>query len=223
MPVVVAALIPARRGSKGVAGKNTTQIHGRSLVERAIDTALKVPEIDDIYVSTNDPCARTQAEARKVRLIDRPEELATDESPMVLTLRHAFFAMHPSPDIMVLLQPTTPSRTWQMVQNGIQLLRRNPDVDSVVSVVPVPIEFSPDLVMVKKSGRLVPFGNPASRRQEATPTWSRDGSFYVFRTVNLLQMGTLYGHAVMPYEVNPDASLNIDDEHDWERACIQLR
>ena len=36
----VVVVVPARGGSKGVPGKNVTRVGGRSLVARAVDTAL---------------------------------------------------------------------------------------------------------------------------------------------------------------------------------------
>lgn len=220
---VVTALIPARAGSKGVPGKNTLPIGraGHSLVERAILTAIEVPELSSIYVTTNDMVAAKQATAHGVDLIWRPDALADDDTPMLQVVKHALGIIKPQPDIIVLLQPTTPSRSWQMVQDAIQVLIRRPEVDSVVSVVPVPLTHSPEMVMTIREGDLnfyAPSSHVPTRRQDAQRVFARDGSVYAFRTESMRQYNNLYGRKMQPYLVHPSESLNIDTSADWERA-----
>lgn len=223
--MIVAALIPARKGSKGVPNKNSRLIHGKSLVERAIEVALaaKIP-YGRIYVTTDDVDAAMQAALRSVKVIDRPEDLAHDETPMLPVVLHAVRVMDPRPDILVLLQPTTPSRTWEMVQDAVTMIERQPEVDSVVTVVPVPLTHSPDMVMTIKGHNLGFWSNdPAPRRQAAERVFARDGSVYAMRVDSLLKYGSIYGRCCRPYLVDPQMSLNVDTEKDWERALTLLR
>lgn len=224
-PLVVAALIPARKGSKGVPGKNTTPINGHSLVERAILCARAVPDLKGrIYVSTDDADAALQAGLLQADVIERPDQLAADDTPMVNVVLHAVRVMNPKPDILVLLQPTTPSRTWQIVQDAIQMLSRSPHVDSVVSVTPVPKQYSPDVVMTLIDHELQFYSHkPATRRQDATPTFCRDGSVYATRVRSLLKTGSIYGNISWALPVEPSRSLNVDTQAEWERAHTLLR
>ena len=50
----VIVLIPARGGSKSVQNKNIELLGGRPLIEWAIDTSLSLPEVDNIFISTDD-------------------------------------------------------------------------------------------------------------------------------------------------------------------------
>jgi N-acylneuraminate cytidylyltransferase len=205
--------------------KNTAPIHGRSLVERAIACAKAVPEIDgQIYVSTDDEVAACQAMKQGVRAIHRPPDLAADDTPMVRVILHAIHDMNPKPDILVLLQPTTPSRTWEMVQDAVQSLKRQPSLDSVVSVVPLPLTHSPEMTMTVQDHRLSFYAKEVPVcRQDARRVYIRDGSVYAMRVSSLRKHGSIYGLNCMPYILRPDESLNIDTQAEWDRAHTLLR
>ena len=51
---IVAVVIPARGGSKRIPGKNIKEFKGEALLCHIIRRCREIPEIDDIYVSTED-------------------------------------------------------------------------------------------------------------------------------------------------------------------------
>ena len=53
--VQVIAVVPARRGSKRLAGKNRRLLDGRSLFDRALDCALESSSIGEVIATTDDP------------------------------------------------------------------------------------------------------------------------------------------------------------------------
>ena len=52
---MIIALLLGRKGSRGFPGKNTIPIHGHPLAWYPMQTALEVNEIDQVYLSTDDP------------------------------------------------------------------------------------------------------------------------------------------------------------------------
>lgn len=60
------------------------------------------------------------------------------------------------PDILVLLQPTSPFRRAEHIDAAIDLLTSS-GADSVVTVVPVPHQFTPSSLMQLQGNRLVPW------------------------------------------------------------------
>ena len=115
--------------------------------------------------------------------------------PTLARRRHADAAGHPArarrrwprdgwtPDIIVLLQPTSPLRRPAHVREAVELLRES-GADSVVTVVELPRHLSPDYVMRIEDGVLRPFlpeGARVTRRQDARPAYSRDGTVYACR------------------------------------------
>ncbi len=83
------ACVFARKGSKGILGKNTKLINGRSLIERAVDKAKSVSSVDRVFVSTDCPKISSLAIAAGAEVpFLRPSELSTDESPELLSWKH---------------------------------------------------------------------------------------------------------------------------------------
>ncbi len=223
MSLETLALIPARGGSKGIPFKNGRSFCGKPLVSWALDIGLAT--CTQTMLSTEDSTLACIGKIHGVDVIDRPRELATDEAPMLPVVKHALKAVLPwVPDVVVLLQPTQPLRTVRDVKVALQLLEddHDGDVDSVVSVVPVPPHFAPDYV-VRSVGRWIrQRSQRLTRRQDARTVLSRDGTVYCIRA-RTIRRGSLYGSHCIPLYVDPDQSVNIDDESDWKRAESLMR
>ena len=48
-------IIPARKGSKGIPGKNKKELAGKPLIQYTIEVALQIFPPEKIYLSTDDP------------------------------------------------------------------------------------------------------------------------------------------------------------------------
>jgi CMP-N-acetylneuraminic acid synthetase len=141
----VLAVIPARAGSKGIPGKNIRPLNGRPLLAYSVDAARESRTVTRVVVSTDDEeIARVAREAGAEVPFLRPAALAGDAVPMLDTLQQVVAALKSAdaycPDIIVLLQPTSPLRTAAHVDAAVTLLLET-SADSVVSVVDVPHQF----------------------------------------------------------------------------------
>ena len=87
LPVFL-ALIPARKGSKGVSRKNTRVVGGKALIEYTIQSALKVNELQKVFVSSDDHEVKQICENYPITFIDRPPSLATDEATANQVIKH---------------------------------------------------------------------------------------------------------------------------------------
>lgn len=224
----VLALVPARGGSKGIPGKNIRPLAGRTLLEYVARAASASQVVDRIVLSTDDP--GIAAEGRRVGLevpFLRPAELAADETPMLPVIAHAVDALAQqgwSPDIVVLLQPTSPLRRPAHIRAAVEELRAS-GADSVVTVVELPRHLSPDYVMRIEQGRLVPFleeGARVTRRQDARPAFVRDGTVYAFWRRTLTATGSIYGRTCRPLILPAAESLTLDTPDDWLDAERRL-
>ena len=72
----VVAVIPVRKGSKRVKGKNIRKFQGQPLLEWSIKAALQTPEVDRVVVSTDDPEA-SLASKFPITVFERPDVLST--------------------------------------------------------------------------------------------------------------------------------------------------
>ena len=223
MPNVL-GVIPARGGSKGIPNKNLALLCGRPLLAYTADAVKESKLVTRTIVSTDDmriaDCARSMG--LEVPFM-RPSFLAGDEVPMLPVLQQAIELLESDGfhgDIVVLLQPTSPLRRPDHIRDAVNLLRET-NADSVVTVVEVPRHLSPDYVMRIDEGRLKPFlpdGLRITRRQDARPAYSRDGTVYAFRRSTLERFGGIYGDDCRPLLIDARESLSIDTQDDWDEA-----
>lgn len=202
-------------------GKNIRPLAGRSLLEYTAVAARDSGVIDRIILSTD---SEEVADAGRRAGLDvpfmRPAHLAQDETPMLPVVQHAVSETIRggwSPDLIVLLQPTSPLRRPDHIRDAVGILRGS-QADSVVTVVEVPKHLSPDYVMRIDGEVLRPFlpdGAYITRRQDARPAYSRDGTVYAFRKSTLDRFDSIYGEDCRPLIVAPEDSLSIDSPADW--------
>jgi hypothetical protein len=135
------AVIPARAGSKRVPDKNIRPLSGQPLIVWSIKAALGEPAIDQVIVSTDDVRAASMARELGVTVYDRPRELATDTSSTLDVLRQVGgrYAEERGvvPDVVVLLQPTSPLREADLIRRGLELMHADPAATSLLTVFPV--------------------------------------------------------------------------------------
>jgi CMP-N,N'-diacetyllegionaminic acid synthase len=220
----VLGLVPARGGSKGVPGKNVRPLAGHTLLEYTARAARESGVFDRIILSTD---SREIADAGRRAGLEvpfmRPTTLAADDTPMVAVIEHALAEVSRqgcSPDVIVLLQPTSPLRRPSHIRDAIKMLRET-GADSVVTVVEIPRHLSPDYVMRIEDGRLRPFlpdSVRVTRRQDARPAYSRDGTVYAFRRSTIEKSGGIYGEDCRPLLIDACESLSIDSPEDWDEA-----
>lgn len=111
-------VILARGGSKRLPKKNIMQMCGCPLIYYTI-AAAKKSDITDVVVSSDDDEILRTAEKYDTECIKRPSELAQDETPSFLALKHAVESIEHKKKIkyekVVLLQPTSPLRSADMI------------------------------------------------------------------------------------------------------------
>lgn len=181
----VLAVIPARKGSKGLPGKNIMLLNGKPLISYMIEAAVKSVLIDKLIVSTNDERIADIAlkYGADVPFL-RPDELAQDETPIAPVLKHAmefFDARGWKADIVATLQPTNPLTTTEIIDSVIQKHLQS-DCDSVATV----SEMSKHPYRAKrleKDGRLINFINGVDGerylyRQQMPTVYSYNGAIY---------------------------------------------
>jgi CMP-N,N'-diacetyllegionaminic acid synthase len=214
--VDVLGLIPARGGSKGIPGKNLALVAGRPLLEWTIDAARAARELTRVVVSTDDgEIARVAA---GVDVLRRPPELARDDTPMLDVVHHAIAEL--APDVIVVLQPTSPLRGARHIDEAVRLLRET-DADCVVSVVEVPHRYRPDALMDVVDGRVVPRGS-ARTRQEKELVYARNGPAVL--VVRADRLGDdFYEGDCRAYVMDERDSLDIDTPFDLDVADLLLR
>jgi CMP-N-acetylneuraminic acid synthetase len=212
----VLGIVPARGGSSRVPRKNLARLGGRTLVRRALETALAAGSLDVVALSSEDDEILAEADGLDVVAVRRPPELATD------TARAAEFALHAlkalddegSPfEAVAIVQCTSPFTSPEDVAGAVGLLERT-GAESVVTVSRIEAAHHPAKLKVLDGDRLLPFleDDRLMPSHELPPLWARNGSVYVFRR-DVVERG-LEADDVRGYEMPTERSFDIDTARD---------
>lgn len=225
----VLGLIPARGGSKGIAHKNIVILAGKPLLAYTCDAALESRCLTRVILNTDDPeIAQVGRDCGVDVPFMRPADLAADDTPILPVIQHtlAWLDEHENfhADVIVLLQPTSPLRQAEHIDTAVDKLT-DMGVDTVVSVIPVPHQFNPvSLMQLDDRGCLTPFtsGEMILRRQEKPRLFARNGPAVLAIRREVIQQGKLYGDRILPLEMGPAESIDIDNADDLAMAEFWL-
>lgn len=135
---MIPALMLGREGSTGFPSKNVFPVLGRPLMAYPLIAARNALHIDEIYVSTDSEKIKDIGRSYGAHIISRPPELCTQEAlgedAYVHGYRHIRYKLGRDVEQIVLLFCNAPTITKGLIDQGIGILRANPDLDSAVSV-----------------------------------------------------------------------------------------
>ncbi|WP_033068655.1 cytidylyltransferase domain-containing protein [Thalassospira australica] len=223
----IVSLTPARGGSKSVPYKNLFSLGDKPLLAWPLEAAFATPEIDDVYVSTDDDKIASVAKDLGARVHLRPDELSTDTALVIDAVRHFFemkVAEFEPPDIIVLLEATSPFRSAGLISKCLKRMF-DEDLDSIATFNEASI--NPERCW-KLDGRGVrPFIDgaiPWKPRQQLSPAYQLNGAVYAFRPNRLPPEGPSILFGKMGAEViSADSVIDIDDRKDFVIADALLQ
>ena len=224
----ILALIPARGGSKGLPRKNIKPLLGKPLIAWTVEQAKNSKYIDKVVVSTDDEeiAEISKKYGAEVPFL-RPKELARDDSPTIDAIIHAinwFEERGEFFDILILLQPTSPLRTTEDIDNAIELFLNNKDALSLISV--KENEHPPFWSLEIENKFLKPlFGEEyfKKRRQELPKSYMPNGAIFISYVDILKKYKTFYTPKTIAYIMPPERSIDIDNEFDFLLAEFILK
>lgn len=204
-------------------------IAGKPLLRWTLDECLKVPNADDIIVSSDDPIVlalqRHPAYQELVRFSKRPPQLASDTATTKDVLAHIIrseFETGNHVDAVVLLQPTSPLRVSEDVIAAINQFEACDAERPVISVsaVDYPLQWTGS---INKMGRLEGFCVDQNLPATAGKDYRLNGAIYVLpipAKVEKLEIDYTQAEAyVMPRE----RSIDIDTLSDFVICEALLR
>jgi CMP-N-acetylneuraminic acid synthetase len=196
---------------------------GTSLVGWSVKAAMKSRSLSRVIVSTDDPeIARAARRSGGDVPFRRPRRLATDKASIVGVLQHAVGWLQKAegivPDVVVLLQATSPFRSGRDIDETVALVvGKGADSAETVAL----DERHPFYRYYLKRGRLVPWRSAmhgSSRRQDHKPIYRPTGAVYAVRTPLLMGKGLLRGRDHRGVVRGERASIDIDTVWDFELA-----
>ena len=222
----ILAIIPARGGSKGIPGKNIKPLAGKPLIAYTVEASLKSKYITKTVVSTEDGRIKEAALAFGAEVVDRPAELAQDETktaPVLLQVLDELEKTGYKPDITVLLQCTCPLRDEKQIDEAFELFF-NSDCDSVFAARPMGVTHALWRKNLDGTYEGLYDYRHRPRRQDTDlhlPLYCETGATYIIRTDVLKEVKDFIGK-------KPEVYLNgaigdIDALSDFEYAEKALK
>ena len=215
----IIAIIPARKGSKRVKEKNGIIIDGKPLFQYSIDVAKKSKYIDDILVSTDSAEWLNQAirvGCMQVNL--RPNSLAQDNSKTIDVLLYEIEAnnLKEKYSAIVLLQPTSPYRTKEMLDSAIERYFENNE-KSLITI--TECNEQPIFMRTIENGKLKKIIKQRSdvRSQDFEKIYRIIGNIYINKIFEINEK-TILNENEIPYLIDKKFAIDIDTYDDLIKA-----
>ena len=210
-------IIPARGGSKGVPKKNIKPFLGQPLITHSIEYANSSELVNRVFVSTDDDAIADIARQAGAEIITRPKDIAGDTASTESAIGHALSwwqAKGLSPDIIVLLQATSPLRPTGSLDQALRHFQ-NQHFDSLLSISPTH-RFFWTINGAEAQAEYDYQHRP--RRQDMTAAdirYVENGSLYIFTVDHFNSSGNRLGGRI-GYTIFPEAySPEIDTLSDF--------
>ena len=222
----ILCIIPARGGSKGLPGKNIKPLLGKPLIGWTIEQAKASKYISEIFISTDSREIADVAEQFGVSVPElRPAELSGDNSPSSEFIIYTLDLLKAHGKIfeyVILLEPTSPLRKVNDIDNAIQLLNSESDADGVISVGEVHMEHPMIVKKLTENGKLTSYIEEIKRitqRQMMDKAYFPYGVIYIAKCSKFRETKSFYVGNIIPYFIERWQNYEIDDIYDF--LCIE--
>jgi CMP-N,N'-diacetyllegionaminic acid synthase len=219
----IVVLIPARGGSKGIKSKNLYLFGAKPLVAWSIEAAKNEKIVDRVFVSTDDKNISFYSKHYGAEVHTRKKKYSGDKSLVSHTvesfLKYLKLKLKYEPDILVLLEPTSPFREKKLITKCVtKMLKTNSDSIATFK----PAKTHPDRCWyINKSGHPIAHSKKEAwkPRQQLKLAYELDGSLYAFKInpkINL-RKGLLFDKPTS-FVYSGENKVEIDDAKDIQYA-----
>lgn len=227
----ILGIIPARGGSKRVPQKNIKPLLGKPLIQYTIESALKSKKINSLIVSTDDQQTSNFAKSLGANSpFLRPKEISDDKSPDIEYIRHTlnWFSEEKSEyfDAVVILRPTCPFRTSDLIDDAIQKFQ-SIECTSLRTVSAIKSKGHPYWSYKPNGDHLETFITGIDIKDfyqsQLLPTcYALNGVVDILKTKNLIK-DDLYGSEITYLETSGNQAIDIDTLEDFEWCEFLMR
>jgi CMP-N,N'-diacetyllegionaminic acid synthase len=214
----VLAVIPARANSKRIPGKNTKIFCGKPLIYWTIESAIASKNITDIIVTTDDiEILNLQTQYATLKFVKRPDSLALDSTPGVDPVLHIMREMPKAYDYTMLLQPTSPLRTYVHIDAAFDKIKAGVK-KQIVSV--KRMSDNPNHIVFTSDNRVCFMKDKFNNTDFIKDLKVLNGAIYISEWNTLLEEKTFIGKSVDFFEMPVAESVDIDVAEDWALAEV---
>lgn len=203
-----------RHHSERVPGKNFRPFAGRPLYHRIVSSLLACPAVSEVVIDTDSPVIMGDARQHfpGVRLIQRPQHLTADTTPMNDVLLHDVSQVQS--DYYLQTHSTNPLLRAETISRAIeQFLDVYPVYDSLFSVTRLQARLWDSLARpVNHNQRIL------LRTQDLPPVYLENSCLYIFTRGTLEEGHNRIGERPFMFELDPAEAWDIDMEQDFRIA-----
>lgn len=214
----IISIIPARGGSKGIPLKNLKLVNGKPLLDYTVNASLNSRFIKTTFVSSDHNRIIKRARKLGAEIINRPKKFSTDTSTTESVIIHCIEKLKKKgykPDIIVLLQNTSPLRTTKHIDEAIDIFLKE-KYDSLLSGY-----LSHHFVWKFEKQKAIPINyNPQNRprRQNFQNQFIENGAIYITKYSKFQKSKCRISGKIGFYKMSKKISLDIDTVEDLKKA-----
>ncbi len=218
------SIIPARGGSKGIPLKNLQLLNEKPLLDYSVNASLKSKFITRTLVSTDHYKILKRAKKLGADIIKRPKHLANDSSRIEPVIQHCLNYLklkeNYHPDIIILLQNTSPLRTKKHIDSALNLFLTS-KFDSMLS------GFTSHHFFWKiKNNNAIPINyNPTKRpnRQDFNNQFIENGAIYITKYSAFQKSKCRISGKIGFFNMPEELSIDIDTKLDLLQANQRIK
>lgn len=217
----------ARGGSKGIKDKNIKLLNGKPLIAYSIEKSKKIDLVSDVIVSTDSSKIKkiSKIYGAEVPFL-RPKALASDNSPEILSWRHAIERYESLKkkkiDIFISLPTTAPLVKSKTLKKALKFfIKKKSQYDLLLSITET--NHYPQFNMVylgkKKVVNLIDNRKKVSNRQKIKNIFNITTGFYIStpKFINKCK-NSIFNGKICGYKIKKSEAIDIDDIHDFKFA-----
>lgn len=214
--MTVWVLVPARGGSKSIPLKNLVLLAGVPLLDYGVRAVQASGRATRIICSTEDDRIAARAIELGMEVDQRPPRLAADETPVAEVARE-FLAREGAPDLLVLVQPTSPFLLPEHVHALIEEMVKDRTARSGQTVTACPHNHHAWNQREVMDGR-IRFKFPAERatayNKQSKPKLFVFGNLVTVRPSTLLEGGGFFAEPSVAVEIPVPYDFDLDGPGD---------
>jgi N-acylneuraminate cytidylyltransferase/CMP-N,N'-diacetyllegionaminic acid synthase len=214
-PSKLLVIIPARKGSKGLKGKNYYPILDKPMIYYTFE-ALEGARPCDVLVSSDDPRIEAEAAHFKLPFERRPALLADHKTHLNSVMRYIYNQRSMYKAYMC-LPPTSPLRTATHVKGALAEFYAS-KADSLISV-----REEHHSIWRFNGGYARPLVEIRRNRQDVMPVGVGNGSIFICKNSVLRYTGMKTAGRTKTFTMGPVSSLDIHGIEDIELAEFYLK
>lgn len=218
------AIIPARSGSKGLVNKNILMLLDKPILAYTIEAAIQSEKFIKVIVSTDSLEYKEIAEKYGAEVVMRGEELSNDSATSYMVIKDILGKnLGIEYDYFMLLQPTSPFRNYQHINESIEKFEKNISNYNFLVSMTETSKTSTLIKPIEEDESLKHYDLDFSNyKRQNYKEYYPNGAIFIGKNKEYLERKHFFGKKSLAYFMNKADSIDIDDRLDFEFAILLM-